>query len=166
MAGSVLTLAAPRAARPARRRPAPGVAICAEPGGARSGGDGQRVVSRGGRHRHLGPAVGLENLIVVYGPPVEDDGRGPRATGEGVADDDLIGAHAGGGVDLGAVAAPGVGGQHVGGPAAEPDVLSLHRGLALRHLRDELDEVTAEVGPHAQPLVYDGPRGAVVAPRL
>ena len=29
--------------------------------------------------------------------------------------------------------------------AAEPDVLSLHRGLALRHLRDELDAPVAEV---------------------
>src|SRR5215510_15868515 len=38
--------------------------------------------------------------------------------------------------------------------------------ISVRYLRDELDELRAQVGPHAQPLMHDGPRGAVVAPRL
>ena len=83
-----------------------------------------------------------------------------------MADHDFFGVYAPGGIDLRAVAAPCVGCQYVRGPAAEADVLALHRGLALRHLRDELDTLTAEVRPHAQPLMHDGPRGAVVAPRL
>src|SRR5207302_906119 len=106
---------------------APGAALTAEPGGGPGlNRDGQRVVPGGGRHRHLGPAVGLENLIVVHGPPVEHDGRRPCAAREGMTDVDLISTHAPGSVDLSAVAARGPGGQHVGGPAAEPDVLALH----------------------------------------
>jgi hypothetical protein len=31
------------------------------------------VVAGGGRHSHFGSTVGLENLIVVHGPPIEHD---------------------------------------------------------------------------------------------
>jgi hypothetical protein len=39
----------------------------------------------------------------VQGPPVERDGRGPSARQQRAADDDLVGADALGGVNLGAV---------------------------------------------------------------
>src|SRR5207253_3727135 len=97
---------------------------------------------------------------------VEHAGLGVSTARQGVADLDLLGAHASGGVDLSAIAAGGVAGQHAGGTTAEPDVPSLHRGLSLRHLGDERDTLAAEVWTHAQPLVHDGPGGAVVAPRL
>src|SRR6266487_4664026 len=132
----------PGAGRPPAVVPAGGPR---EPAGGCSGGDDQRVVSRAGRHRHLGPAVGLANLVVVHRAPVEHDGRGLGAAREGVADDDLAGAHARGGVDLRAVGASDVCGQHVEGPATEPDVLPLGRGLALRRSEEHTSELQSPV---------------------
>src|SRR4029453_16745809 len=78
----------------------------------------------------------------------------------------LVGARALVDGDGGPIGIPGVGGPYVGEATAEPDMRSLHRALAHRHLRYDLETPVAEVGPDAQPLVHDRPGGAVVAPRL
>jgi hypothetical protein len=72
-----------------------------------------------------------------------------------VSDEHLVSVGTGADVDRGAILVSGVGGENVHRSGAEPDVLSLSRGLALRHLGHELDGVRAEVGTHAQPLVDD-----------
>ena len=49
---------------------------------------------------------------------------------------------------------------------AEADRASRRCATGPGHLRHDLEEAAAGVGPHAELLVHDGPRGAVVAPRL